>query len=1092
MKASSSLQMLAPVLVAVFAPVLVTCVGASAQAGVTPGELRCEHLVNPLGIDVTEPRLSWILHSGDRGEHQTAYQILVASSLERLAADEGDLWDSGRVESDQSIHVRYAGRPLTSGQQVYWKVRVWDRNGAASTWSEPARWSMGLLKADDWQGKWIGLDEEEDDDRLSDCSWIWFPEADSDEQPPVGRRYFRRGFEIPAEREVRHAELLLAADNEFACAVNGQHAGHGTSFRAATAMDVTRSLQTGENVIAAWVENHGSDPNPAGLVGQLRIEFATGEPLVIPTDADWRTTDIPDGDWIGLDFDDSQWVAARVLGPVGMQPWGEVAGAEERRLPARMLRKEFGGTGPVARAMLYVSGQGVSECYLNGEKVGDHVLSPALTEYPQRVFYVTYDVTDKVREGDNALGVWLGNGRYYAPRLRVPTETRTYGYPKVLLQLEVEYANGTRQTIASDESWKLTTDGPILANNEYDGEEYDARREMPGWASAGFDDSAWSPVEVVEAPGGKLAAQMVNPIRVTETLKPISVNEVEPGVFIFDMGQNMVGWCRLRVSGPAGTQVSLRHAETLKPDGTLYLENLRSCEVTDTYTLKGAGTEFYEPRFVFHGFRYVELTGYPGQPTLDTIEGRVVHDDMSPAGEFACSHPLINRIYRNIVWGVRGNYRSIPTDCPQRDERQGWLGDRSAESKGETYLFDVAAFYSKWCRDMSDAQKESGSIPDVCPSYWPFYNDNVTWPASAVIIPGAMYEQYADKAILARQYPTMAKWIEHMTGYIEDGIITRDNYGDWCVPPEDPELIHSNDPARKTAPGILATSYFHHCLKLMAQYAEILDKPEDARRYTALAEELRIALNERFYDEQKGYYDNGSQTSCVLPLAFDMVPEGERQRVFAHLVHKITEETEGHIGTGLVGGQWLNRTLTDGGRPDLVYGFATHTTYPSWGYMVEQDATTIWELWNGDTANPAMNSHNHVMLVGDLVIWLYEDLAGIKSDPALPGFKHIIMKPHPVGDLNFVRASHRSPYGLISSHWQRDGERFDWQITVPANTTATVSVPATGMEAVTESGNAAVEAEGIAAVGFGQGRAVFEVQSGSYRFISRLPGQDGQ
>jgi alpha-L-rhamnosidase len=1049
------------------------------------GELRCEFLTNPQGIDVSAPRLSWQLNSNRRGERQTAYQILVASSAAKLKPGQADLWDSGKVTSDQAHLVQYAGEPLASRQVCYWKVRVWDQAGKASAWSAPASWSMGLFHPSDWHGQWIGKDEEEKTTTLSDVSWIWYPEGKPEQSAPVDTRYFRRTFDLPTGRVVKQAELLLAGDNEFACAVNAQHAGAGGSFKAATSMDVTRSLKPGRNLIAAWVKNAGNDPNPAGLVGRLKIEFESGEPVIIATDGEWKSFTADVAGWTTLEFDDRDWLSAKLLGPVGMAPWGEISGGEDRRLPARMLRKDFTMEKKVARATAYLSGQGLSELYLNGKKVGDHVLSPALTEYPKRVFYVTHDVTAQIKRGRNALGVWLGNGRYFAPRLKVPTETRTYGFPKLLLQLEVDYTDGSRDTIVSDPSWKLTTDGPIIANNEYDGEEYDARKEMPGWAAPGFEDRAWPAAQVVAAPGEVVAAQMMAPIRVTGTLKPIAVTEIKPGVFIYDLGQNMVGWCRLEVRGPAGTQVTLRHAETLTPDGTLYLDNIRGAKVTDIYTLKGQGMEVYEPRFTYHGFRYVEVTGFPGKPTLASLEGRVVNDDVATAGEFTCSQPMINRIYRNIVWGVRGNYRSFPTDCPQRDERQAWLGDRSAESKGEAYLFDIAALYGKWTQDMADAQKDSGSIPDVCPSYWPLYNDNVTWPASAVIIPGALHEQYADAGIIARQYPSMVKWIDYMSGFITNGIIARDNYGDWCVPPEDPKFIHSNDPARKTAPAILATSYFAHCLKLMSGYARMLGQSDDAQRFAALAEKLKTALNEKFYNREKGYYDNGSQTSCVLPLAFDLVPDGERQRVFNHLVQKITTETKGHVGTGLIGGQWLNRVLTDGGRPDIVYRFATNTAYPSWGYMVEQGATTIWELWNGDTADPAMNSGNHVMLVGDLIIWFYECLAGIQSDPAQPGFKHIVMKPHPVGDLKFVKASHRSPYGLIRSEWQRDGDTFDWRVTVPPNTTATVYVPARDANSIRENVKPIAKASGVEFLRSEADRVVLKVAAGAYRFTVR-------
>jgi alpha-L-rhamnosidase len=755
---------------------------------------------------------------------------------------------------------------------------------------------------------------------------------------------------------------------------------------------------------------------------------------------------------------------------------------------------------------------GLSELYLNGRKVGDHVLSPGTTEYPKRLFYVTHDVTDQIKNGANAIGVVLGNGRYYSMRSRVYAGMPHYGYPKLLLQLRIEHTDGSVTQIISDESWKLSTDGPILANNEYDGEEYDARKEFAGWSEPGFDDSAWQAAELAEVPEGEVVAQMIEPIRVIETIKPVKVTEPQPGVFIFDMGQNMVGWCRLTVNGPAATAVSLRHAETLKPDGTLYLANIRGARVTDVYTLRGSqesrvtsrggpegpasslaldsrpsthdSVETWEPRFTYHGFRYVEVTGFPGKPTLESLEGRVVHDDLEVVGRFACSNELVNQIYKNVVWGVRGNYRSVPTDCPQRDERQGWLGDRSEESKGESYLFNIAALYSKWLQDMEDSQRDTGSVPDVCPAHWPIYSDNVTWPSTTVISPNMLRRQYADDAIIARHYASAKKWIDYMLTFVKDGIIDRDSYGDWCVPPEDPTFIHSKDPARITSKALLATSYLYHDLRLMERYATMLGKSEDAKRFADLADEFKQAFNAKFLNRDKGQYDNGTQTSCVLPLYFGLVPEDVEASVFNHLVDKIDNGTHGHIGTGLIGGQFLNQVLSNHGRADLSYTIASQSDYPSWGYMVSQNATTIWELWNGNTADPSMNSHNHVMLVGDLVVWLYEYLAGIAPDDAQPGFKHIVMRPHPVGDLEFVKASFRSPYGLVRSEWHKTGAAFDWQIEVPPNTTATIDVPATTADRVTEGGKPASEADGVEFLRTENGCAVFRVGSGNYRFKS--------
>ena len=1052
------------------------------QAEIEAEGLRCEYRINPQGIDETQPRLSWLLDADDaRGVKQAAYQILVASSESLLAKDTGDLWDSGKVASDKSTQVAYAGTPLTSRQTCFWKVRIYDQGDKVSAWSDPASWTMGLLQPDDWKGRWIGKDEAPKDKHLTDCSWIGYPEGVND---APGLRYYRRTFELSDKQTLAKAEVSLAGDNSFECWVNGESVLSGHSFSSASQKDIASLLRPGKNLIAVRVNNAGETPNPAGVVGRLIVTFENGPPLTLATDNKWKVNSQEVAQWQQAVFNDAAWKTATVLGPVGMAPWGDVSGAEDRTLAARMLRKEFTATKKVARATVFFSGLGLSELYLNGTKVGNAVLSPGLTHYSKRAYYVSYDVTGQMKRGANALGVWLGNGRFYAPRLTVPAKTLSYGYPKLLLQLEIEYADGTRDTVVSDGTWRLTADGPIQENNEYDGETCDARREMPGWSKAGFNDSAWQPAQLVDTPGGALSAQMAEPIRVTGTLKPIALTEPKPGVFIFDMGQNMVGWCRLAVRGPAGTSVKLRHAETLLPDGTLYLDNLRSAKVTDIFTLKGGGKELYEPRFTYHGFRFVEVTGFPGKPALNALEGHVVNDDVASAGDFTCSNPTVNGIYRNALWGTRGNYRSVPTDCPQRDERQGWLGDRSSESKGESYFFDTAALYAKWLHDMADAQKESGSIPDVCPPYWPLYNDSVTWPGSAVIIPGALYDQYGDARILARHYPAMAKWIVHMSGFVKDGIIEKDSYGDWCVPPEDPKLIHSKDPARKTAPALLATSYFYHCLTLMARYATILDKPADVQRYLAQAETLKAAFNAKYYKADVGYYDNGTQTACVLPLAFGMVPPAERGRVFDHLVKKIIGETQGHVGTGLVGGQWLNRVLTDGGRADLSYGFATHTDYPSWGYMIGKGATTIWELWNGNTADPAMNSGNHVMLVGDLIIWLYETLAGIAPDPDHPGFQRIVMRPQLVGDLTFVKASHRSPYGLITSEWHKESGAFDWRITVPPNTTATVYVPALSADKITEGGKPLAKAKCVKLLRSEAGTAMLAVESGNYRFAT--------
>ncbi len=735
---------------------------------------------------------------------------------------------------------------------------------------------------------------------------------------------------------------------------------------------------------------------------------------------DWKAS------WIGLD---------RAVG-------NDHPEIENRLLSARYLRKDFSAERPVKRAMAYIVGMGTYELYLNGSKVGDHVLSPALSEYPKRSYYVTYDVTDQLRKGQNAVGVILGNGRYFSPRINAPTPTFTYGFPKLLMQLEIEYADGSKSLVVSDETWKLSASGPIRKNNEYDGEFYDARMELSGWNETGFDDSGWMKAEKVDPSSPSLSSQMIEPMRVTETINPISVSNPEPGVYIFDMGQNMVGWTKLSIEADEGTILKQRFGETVNEDGTLYLANIRGARVTDIYVAKGEGTETWEPRFVFHGFRYVEVTGYPGTPELSVLEGKVIHDDLTMTGHFECSDPLINQIYKNAVWGIRGNYRSIPTDCPQRDERQGWLGDRAAGSRGESYMFDIQNLYKKWLVDIFDGQKESGSISDVCPAYWPFYSDNITWAGTPIQLVKMLYDQYGDKDVVVESYAHLKLWVDYMTeNYLENDLMPRDVYGDWCVPPIDPQLIHTKDPARLTNGTYLGTSFFYHNLRLMQGYAELLDKSDDASYFSGLAKRVKEAFTNEFYDSETGTYSNNSATVNVLALAFDMVPGEYEQHIFDNLVEKIEVEHHSHITTGLIGQQYFNRILTKYGRADLALRVNTQTDYPSYGYMIENGATTIWELWNGNTADPAMNSGNHVMLLGDFLIWLYEDLAGIKPDSMDPGFKNIIMKPVLAEGLNHVKASHKSPLGWIKSEWERSGDLFDWHVSIPPNSRATVFIP---------------------------------------------------
>jgi alpha-L-rhamnosidase len=637
--------------------------------------------------------------------------------------------------------------------------------------------------------------------------------------------------------------------------------------------------------------------------------------------------------------------------------------------------------------------------------------------------------------------------------------------------------------VVSDDTWKVTADGPIRANNEYDGEEYDATKEMPGWNAAGFDDAAWLPAEPVAAPGGRVAAQANPNIKVMETIRPVAIQSLDSGVYVLDMGQNMVGWVRMKVKGNRGDRVQLRFSETVNLDGSIYLDNIRGAKVTDTYTLKGDGVETFEPSFTYHGFRYVEVTGFPGTPALSQFEGRVLYDEMETTGTFETSNETINRIYKNAYWGIRGNYRGMPTDCPQRDERMGWLGDRAVGSHGESFVFNNHALYAKWLDDIEQSQREDGSIPDVAPNYWVLYNDNMTWPGAFLIIANMLYEQYGDREPLTKHYAAMTKWLTYMRDkYMVDYIMTKDLYGDWCMPPERPELIHSEDPARRTDGALLGTSFYYRMLYLLQRFAELQGKPADAAAFAEEAAVIKDAYNRKFFHAETAQYSNNTVTANLLSLCYGSVPEGYEDRVFANIEEKTLTEFNGHVSTGLVGIQWLMRGLSDHGRADLAYRIATNRDYPSWGFMIENNATTIWELWNGNTADPAMNSHNHVMLLGDLLVWYYEYLAGIRNEPGSSGFERIVMRPHPVDGLDYVKASYRSVRGKIESHWQKRDGKFIWNITLPANTEAWVYVPAASVADVSESGVRAASTAGARLIGPAGDCVVYEIGSGKYTF----------
>ena len=741
--------------------------------------------------------------------------------------------------------------------------------------------------------------------------------------------------------------------------------------------------------------------------------------------------------WIGHEFDDDVLVG-------------------KTRLAARYLRKDFALKGEVSEARLYVSGMGVYSAYLNGREIApEELLKPTLSWYSKRVYFNTYDVTKMLQQGDNAVGIILEGGRYTSLRYNVanPNWDGTehvfgFGTPRLLLQLEVTYKDGQKETIVSDETWKITNHGPIRTANEWDGETYDENFDLGNWNQADYDDSEWLQAELVEAPEGQLSPQPNPNIKVMGLIKPHDVFK-KGDKWIIDMGQNMVGVLYVDNKQFAGLEcgdtVMFRYAETLNPDSTLFTKNLRSAECTDYYIAGNTpANDWWKPMFVYHGFRYVEITGLHGNLPTNPFEwgfiGLPMYDEMPMTGEFITSNKIINAVYRNATWGIRGNYRSMPTDCPQRDERLGWTGDRTTGNYGESYIFNNHQLYAKWLADGEDSQWDNGSLANVIPPYWRGYTDNMTWPGAMVTVTDMLYTRFGDMEPIRQHYAAWKKWMLHMKNdYMRAGLMPRDTYGDWCMPPESLELIHSNDATRITDATVISTPFYCYLCGKMAKFAEILGFDEDVTFFQKEITTSTIAFNDKYFNRVTGVYANNTVTANILPLWFGMVPKGLEDKVMESIVNKTMNECGGHVSTGVIGIQQLMRCLTEYGHGDLALKIASNDTYPSWGYMYRNGATTIWELWNGNTADPAMNSGNHVMLLGDLILWEYEYLGGIRA--LEPGYSKIQLKPYPIEGLDFVNCSYNSVSGRIESHWKREGNRFEWDIVIPANTTAEVCLP---------------------------------------------------
>ena len=863
-----------------------------------PANLRCEYLSNPIGIDVKQPRFFWVLDHTERGQKQSAYQLLVATRSDLLAQDKGDQWDTGKVTSGQSTQVEYAGRPLQSGRTYYWKVRAWDAQDRASAYSRAAQFEMGLLAPEEWKAQWIA----------------------------------------------------------------------------------------GGN--------------------QLRKEFS---------------------------------------------------------LPAK-----------VVRARAYVTALGYYELRLNGQKVGENVLDPAWTTYEKRNLYITYDITLQLHQGLNAVGAMLGNGWAVPPKHYGPPIITPYSSPALLLQIQIEMEGGKQLTLVSDTSWKATQ-GPITSDGIYDGETYDARLETPGWDSPGFSDSNWQAAQAAKSPGGVLSAQMMPPIRVIDTLVPVKMTNPRPGVFVYDLGQNFSGWAELRVSGPRGTAVTMRFAELVYDDGMINRETIRRAKARDTYILRGEGLETWEPRFTYHGFRYVEVTGFPGTPSLDSLRGRLVHSAVEPTGSFAASNPTLNAIQKIIRWGQRTNLHSVPTDCAQRDERMGWMGDAHVTAEEAMLNFDMAAFYTNFVRDIRDTQGADGTLTDTVPHKYGSRPADPAWGTAYPLLCWYMWEQYGDRRILEENYEGLKKYVEFLRSKAPDNVLRYSYYGDWVA-------------VEKTPGALVSDFYYYYDVQVLAKIAKLLGRSEDEQAYTQLGAQIKEAFHREFYDSKRGVYANGTQTANALPLFLDLVPKDAQGTVSGSLFNDIVYAHDSHVTTGFIGVKYLLPLLTRNGQADLAYDLAAKTTYPSWGYMIENGATTLWELWQ-KRLGPSMNSHNHPMM-GSIGAWFYQALAGINTET--PGYERLRIQPQIVRDLRWASASTESLRGTISSSWTHSPGIITLDVVIPMNSVATVTIPKEeemtevtvreGERVIWEGGKFVPGAPGVTGGRQANGDIVLDVGSGRYSF----------
>ena len=1003
----------------------------SSTAFASPVHLQTEHRSNPLGMDAASPRFAWQSDSHAPNWMQQAYEIRISTDEQTVRSGKGDIWDSGRVPSSDSIDVAYRGAPLHSQTRYCWTVRVWDNKGKVEE-SAPAWFETGLRSPSDWSAQWIRRTDPADASELQKMRWLWLPNADAEHVAPNTVATFR--YLLHLDAAPLRANLHVISRGGFVASVNGKKTGSHTEWSAFDWEEITPELHYGAGVagdnkiLVRVVSPQAHEPAttaPAAFAASIQLTDENGaERRIVSDDA-----------WSARAGDSGAWSAAHEVGPlsahfsVGIDRKETIGGPDRIVTDASLFRKDFIVASKVRSARLSVTALGAYEAWLNGKRIAPQtLLPPGFTDFHKRVLYQTYDVTSMLVTARNTLGFMLGGGWHGSPLTW--SGTRFFAGPDLLrAQLDITFEDGHHQVIGTDNTWQ-TAAAPVLSSEIYGGEAYDARAATPGWDQPGFDEAAWTHAVAGGVPEDlKITASPDAPITSIITLHPQSL-DLENGAHppVFDMGQNMVGNVRLHVHGPRGSVVRLRYAERLNPDGSIYTENLRNASATDYYTLSGKGDESYTPDFTFHGFRYVEVSGYPGTLTKASIDGLVYNSlPEQPSIRFHSSSDLLNRMSELGFWGQRGNFVSIPTDCPQRDERLGWMGDAGVFWRTGTYNFDIASFSQKFTNDIVDAQEANGSFTDVSPDVLKPEEGAPGWADAGVLVPYAAWLQYGDTALLERAWPAMDRYMDFIESGNPDHLRRNQlgaNYGDWLAP--DPQ----------TPRDLIATAYWAIVARDMKEMATALHRTTDAEKYGALYEKIADAYR-KAYIKDDGSVEGDTQSVYVVTLASGIAPEKLRPAMTARLVKDI-EAHGNHLTTGFLGTPFLMFVLDDNGRSDVAYKLLLEDTYPSWGYMVRKGATTWWERWNGDTGDPAMNSYNHYAF-GSVMAWVFRRVAGIDTNTSGAGFHHMTIHPHFDPSLPQVHAEYDSAYGTVTTDWSGAAHRFI--VTTPPNTTATVVLP---------------------------------------------------